>query len=345
MPYTNSFAQYQMSLQNDTMIEKNQYEFDVFIKSNSGKLNLTSYQIVLTFNEAVSNGGNLTFEYISGSSQLSNVPNIKVGIIEDIGNQMNLAAGSSHGNDTISISQIKIGTFKLTNSIPFANFSADIGWGFNGYIKTEININDTNETNPSNYFNLLSNSILPVELSSFSADINDNTVNLKWTTQTELNNYGFEVERSSNQASFQKIGFIKGNGTTTFPHTYIFSDKNISGISKFQYRLKQIDIGGKFEYSKEVRVEIIPKKYMLYQNYPNPFNPTTTIKFDLPEASQVNLNVYNILGEKVISLSNGFLEAGYHSVIFNAANLASGTYIYILQAQNFANTKKMLLLK
>ena len=345
LTHANSFAQYQMSLQNDDMIENNQYEFDIFIKSISGTTNLTSYQIVLTFNEAISQGGDLRFEYIPGSSQLSNVPNINVGIIDDIGNQKNMTAGSSHGNDTISITKIKVGTFRLTNSIPFASFSADIGWGFNGFIRTEINLNDTNETNPSEYINLLSNSILPVELSTFSADINDNVVTLKWITQTELNNLGFEVERSSGLVPFQKIGFIKGNGTTTLPHIYTFSDKNIPTSAKLLYRIKRIDIDGEFEYSKTLEVEIIPRQYKLYQNYPNPFNPTTTIKFDLPQAAEVNLTVYNLLGGKVKTLVNGMLETGFHSIVFNANNLASGTYIYKLQASGFVQVKKMLLLK
>jgi Secretion system C-terminal sorting domain len=344
--YSNSFAQYQMSLRNDTLVSGNQYEFDVFIKSIAGKINLTSYQIILTYNEAIANGGNLEFSYISGSSQLSNIPDINVGIIDDIGNQKNLVAGSSYGSDTISASNFKVGTFKITNSIPFPNnVSADIGWGFNGFIRTEVNINDTSKTNPTNNINSLANSFLPVELVSFSAEINTYTVNLEWTTKTELNNYGFEVEKSINKSSFQKIGFIKGSGTTTLQHNYSFADKNISGGTKFSYRLKQIDFAGQFEYSKEVEVEIIPKQYTLYQNYPNPFNPSTTIKFDLPQAEEVNLTVYNILGERIITLVDGLLDAGYHLVVFNGENLASGTYFYRFHTPNFVQIKKMLLLK
>ncbi len=343
--YSNSFAQYQMSLQNDTLVSTNQYEFDVFVKSTSGKINLTSYQIVFTFNETIANGGILMLNYISGSSQLSNVPNINAGIVEDIGEQRNLVAGSGHGGDTISVMNVKVGTFKITSSNAFDNFSPNIGWGFNGFIRTEVNINDTNKTNPSNHINLLTNSILPVELSSFTADLNNNSINLKWTTQTELNNYGFEIERGSVNIPFIKIGFIKGNGTTTVPHSYNFTDNNITGGTKFLYRLKQIDFDGHFKYSQELGVGITPKQYVLYQNYPNPFNPSTTITFYLPEAADVNLAVYNILGERVATLINEFLKAGSHSIIFNARDLASGIYICRYQTANFQQTKKILLLK
>ena len=138
---------------------------------------------------------------------------------------------------------------------------------------------------------------------------------------------------------------MQGYGNSNSPKEYTYTDKDLTGGTKYMYRLKQIDNDGKYQYSKEVEVEVVPKEYSLYQNYPNPFNPSTTIKFDLPESSEVNLTVYNILGEKVITLVNGMKKAGYHSVEFNAGNIASGMYIYRLQTPNFIQTKKMLLLK
>ena len=300
---------------------------------------------MLTFNNAIANNGNLTFNYISGSSQLSNVPNVNVGIVDDIGEQENLVAGSGHGSDTISAMNVKLGTFKITNSMPFDNFSSDIGWGFNGFVRTEVNINDTNRTNPSNHINKLTNSILPVELSSFTATLKNSSINLHWTTQTELNNYGFEIERGIDNESFVKIGFLKGYGTTTLPHDYSFVDHNVSGSSKFLYRLAQIDVDGHFNYSKEIEIEIIPEHYVLYQNYPNPFNPSTTIKFDLPRATEINLSIYNLLGQKVETLIKGYIEAGTYSEVFDGKDLSSGTYIYRLQTNNIVQTRKMLLLK
>ena len=191
----------------------------------------------------------------------------------------------------------------------------------------------------------MTNSILPVELSSFTATLKNSSIIIQWTTQTELNNYGFEIERGTNNTSFTKIGFIKGNGTTTLPHDYNFVDNNVSGNNKFLYRLKQIDVDGHFNYSKEIEIEILPESYVLYQNYPNPFNPSTTIKFDLPQASQVNLSIYNILGQRISTLIKGYLEPGTYSEVFDGKNLSSGTYVYRLQTLNFVQTKKMLLLK
>ena len=201
----------------------------------------------------------------------------------------------------------------------------------------------------------VSNEPLPVELTSFTADINSNNVNLNWKTATEVNNNGFEIQRAavrgqrSEVISWEKIGFVEGHGNSNSPEEYSFSDKNLTGGTKFIYRLKQIDDDGQYEYSKELEVEVVPKQFALYQNYPNPFNPTTNIKFDLPEASKVELNVYNILGEKVATLLNKTLEAGYQQVQFNGRDLASGTYIYRIEVsgsgQSFARTKKMLLLK
>lgn len=192
---------------------------------------------------------------------------------------------------------------------------------------------------------------LPVELTSFTASVNGEVVNLKWQTATEVDNYGFDIERRVNSqqsavgSQWEKIGFVKGAGNSNSPKFYSFTDKDLTGGTKFKYRLKQIDTHGKFEYSNEEEIEIIPVEYSLSQNYPNPFNPTTSIKFNLPQAAKVTLNVYNILGEQVVSLVNQNLEAGFHSIPFNASALPSGTYIYRLQADKFVQTKKMILLK
>ena len=191
---------------------------------------------------------------------------------------------------------------------------------------------------------------LPVELSSFTSSVNVNNVKLNWKTETEVNNNGFEIQRAirdqkSEVSNWEKIGFIEGHGNSNSPKEYTYTDKNLTGGTKFVYRLKQIDNDGKYQYSKEIEVEVVPKEYTLYQNYPNPFNPVTEIKYNLPEASRVTLNVYNIIGQKVTSLINGEVEAGFHSVTFDGRDLPSGTYIYRLQTPNYTQTKKMVLLK
>ena len=187
---------------------------------------------------------------------------------------------------------------------------------------------------------------LPVELSSFTASLNQNTVNLKWVTKTEVNNSRFNVERRINEGDWNTLGFVKGHGTTTESKEYSFIDKDLfAGGSKFQYRLKQIDNNGTFEYSDIVEVEVEPTEFELSQNYPNPFNPNTTIRFSIPKETQLKINIYNMLGELVETLTEGNYEAGYHKVTFNASPLPSGVYIYRIESNEFVQIKKMVLMK
>ena len=193
---------------------------------------------------------------------------------------------------------------------------------------------------------------VPVELASFSAETINNNVLLSWVTASEINNNGFEIEKLvgsgqyavGNASSWAKIGFVEGNGTTTETKSYSFIDKNVStGI--YQYRLKQIDFDGTFEYSNAIEVTVEnPKEYYLSQNYPNPFNPETKINYVIKENGFVQLSVYNILGQVVKELVNEIQSAGSHSVNFNA-DLPSGVYIYKLQTGDYISSKKMLLVK
>lgn len=186
--------------------------------------------------------------------------------------------------------------------------------------------------------------IVPVELVSFTASSIEGSVELSWVTSTETNNSGFEVQRSSG-GDFQTIAFIEGNGTTTETHAYSYSDRNLNSGS-YSYRLKQIDYDGTFKFSKVVEVDVaLLTEFVLDQNYPNPFNPSTTIKFSLPEASDVTLSIYNTLGQKVTDLVSTKLEAGRYSYEWNASNVSAGMYIYELRADKFVSIKKMILLK
>jgi Zn-dependent metalloprotease/photosystem II stability/assembly factor-like uncharacterized protein len=202
---------------------------------------------------------------------------------------------------------------------------------------------------------------LPVELTSFTANVNNNIVNLKWETATEVNNYGFEIERSLTPSAsgglskgeglcqWKKIGFVQGSGNSNSPKSYSYVDKNLFGGSKFQYRLKQIDADGKYTYSDVVEVEVVPTEYALYQNYPNPFNPTTSIRFSLPVQSKVILKVYDLIGNEITTLVNEEKPAGNFEVEFNASlvnsGLSSGVYLYKIHAGDFISTKKLILLK
>ena len=187
--------------------------------------------------------------------------------------------------------------------------------------------------------------VLPVELISFTANVIEYKVILKWETETELNNFGFEILRLAQKNKWSKIGFVEGHGTSTSRKKYSFTDKNLLGGNKFLYRLKQIDFDGKIEYSNVVEIEIVPTIFALYQNYPNPFNPTTKIRYQLPKESTVVIKIYDILGAEVITLLNEKKEPGVYEVDFNAQHLSSGTYIYRIVADGFVETKKMVLLK
>ncbi len=219
---------------------------------------------------------------------------------------------------------------------------------------------DINTINYSNRQGL--NYPLPVEITTFTANFNKNKVMLSWQTATEINNYGFEVQRLvSNEpiADWEPIGFVNGYGNSNSPRKYSFID-NINSNGKYYYRLKQLDINGVFKYSQVVGIKIgIPAKFELLQNYPNPFNPTTTISYSIPSVNtrsivrdgvkqfivNVALTIYNSLGQKLIVLVNKEQAPGNYTVQFDASNLQSGIYFYTLRVGNLVSTKKMILIK
>ena len=215
---------------------------------------------------------------------------------------------------------------------------------------------------------------LPVELTSFTANILENKVKLNWNTATEVNNYGFEILRSAqnnshsesalaDEESWEIVGFAAGHGNSNSPKEYSFIDdktsevfKNLGGLNAvLKYHLKQIDFDGKFEYSEIITVEMLratslPTEFRLQQNYPNPFNPTTTIKYSIPDAGthrgvSVQLKVYDVLGNEVSELVNEQKAPGSYKVDFDANNLSAGMYLYSLSLGGFTQTKKMLLIK
>ncbi|MGD8782323.1 MAG: T9SS type A sorting domain-containing protein [Ignavibacteria bacterium] len=198
---------------------------------------------------------------------------------------------------------------------------------------------------------------LPVELISFTASVHESSVILNWQTATEVNNYGFEIERNTplvsdippseggTEGGWQKIGFINGHGNSNSPKSYSYTDIPTGGTT-FKYRLKQIDFDGNYEYSDEVEVTLNGlTEYSLDQNYPNPFNPTTTINYQIPGTGNVTLKVYDVLGREVMTLVNEIQTSGVYSVEFNGSNLASGIYVYKLRAGDYVSVKKLMLLK
>jgi hypothetical protein len=220
--------------------------------------------------------------------------------------------------------------------------------------------------NPSSDWTKLSNAIansvaldaLPVELTSFTAQQKKSNVTLFFQTATEINNYGFEIERSTlsnkplakrlqlNAYSWIRIGFLEGHGNSNSPKQYTFEDKN-PPAGKLQYRLKQIDFDGKYEYSKIIEVDVTgPASYQLMQNYPNPFNPVTTISYQIPQYEFVTLKIFDLLGKEIATLVNEYKPAGNYTTLFKLdPSLASGMYFYQLTAGSFVDTKKLIILK
>ncbi len=238
---------------------------------------------------------------------------------------------------------IAAGTYSLT-------FSAD-----NYFPQTISNVQVSNFQSTELNVELVPNQV-PVELVSFTAEVSGNNVVLNWSTATEINNRGFEVQKlqdcpakggilPSTQQDWEDIGFVGGNGSTLEEHFYTFTENNVKP-GTYIYRLKQIDFDGSFKYSDAAEVEVdIPGGFTLEQNYPNPFNPSTSISFKIPQKSFVSLKVYNLLGSEAASLVNEEKGAGSYSIDFTATGLASGIYFYKLEAGSYIAVHKMLFLK
>ncbi len=247
---------------------------------------------------------------------------------------------NNYSGTIYSGNSVNVGLMINTDGLELGDYSMDM----------EITTNDPAHTLMVVPITMTISSEVPVELVAFNAEMVDGNVVLNWSTATELNNSGFQIEKRQKsevkgQTEFNNVGFINGKGTTTEKTFYSFKDEN-EKPGKYLYRLKQIDFDGTFSYSNVVEVEVTgPKDFALYQNYPNPFNPSTTIKFALPVKTNLSLNVYNTLGEKVAEIFKGEMEEGYHEIMFNASGLASGIYFYKIESENYSATKKMLLMK
>jgi carboxypeptidase T len=194
---------------------------------------------------------------------------------------------------------------------------------------------------------------LPVELNSFSAKAENGNILLNWKTATEINNLGFEVQRSkelnSLYSGWQTLGFVKGGGTSVTSSLYSFTDRSpLSG--KQYYRIKQVDENGTFTVYSPVEANNISSiNFSLDQNYPNPFNPSTVIKYTMPSPEIVTIKLYNVLGSEVATLLNEYKEAGIYSLNFSSNELnnkiGSGVYFYTIRAGHYTQTRKMVILK
>jgi hypothetical protein len=348
------YPQYSVEVLNSSLVNENTYEFDIYIKSTGSSFELTSYQCALSFNPSIKDGGTVAFSYLTGTSALSNLPNVSVGVYNDNGTEK-LCFASSVGSDIISTVNKKIGRFRLQNSVPFGASTSSITWNFTGNIATILTGSGYADiTNPTNFNNLNDPSLMPVELGDFIINIVKNKILLKWETITEVNVSGFEIQRSSitNSNKWEPVGFVNGYGNSSSPKNYEYQDNQIEKSGKYKYRLKTIDIDGSYSLSSVIEAEIeIPQYFNLKQNFPNPFNPSTTIRYSIKSESLVKLTIYNSIGEIVETLVEQQQPSGSYDIVWNAKDLASGIYIYRLVAtssagnENYAATNKMQLLK
>jgi hypothetical protein len=348
----------------------NTFKFSVYLKNTSATtFAFLGGQWAFTFNKNILNGGTLTGAIISSGIDSTFRPNSPtVNTTSTPGRLVFTAKLPANGGPCLPIGDsLKIFEAEFTNTVNFAVDTLKLAWRTTSPSPTQVSYYTSSVgncaqnigagailalTSPAVY----GDPILPVELSSFTASSVRRDININWTTQTEVNSRSFEIERqtigNNQSAEWKTIGSVSASGTSTSPKEYSFTDKNLNS-GKFSYRLKMIDNDGTFKYSDAIETEIaLPKDYAISQNYPNPFNPTTRIDYQLPFDSKVTLELYGITGEKIATLINSELSAGYYTadVNANALNLASGVYIYRMtaqnpNAQNFVQVKKLMLTK
>jgi hypothetical protein len=306
-------------------------------------------------NGTVSGGGVLT---ISNTGDFTGT----VTTITDVSDWWKIAAGSS-GSVPISFSESGVGATLSLREFTSSSYTDNGGEGTsvqswsNGDSKSYTLIASkyyalkTASALLSGGYTITVTGPLPVELTFFVAAVVGAQIVLQWETATEVNNFGFEIERTviskqSSVISWSKTGFVEGSGTSNSAKEYSFTDKNLNA-GTYSYRLKQIDRDGQFTYSQEVEIIIgnAPSIFELKQNFPNPFNPASVISYQLPFTGHVSLIVYDAIGNEVVILVNEVKEAGYHSATFNASNLSTGVYFVRLQSDDAMQMKKMMLLK
>jgi hypothetical protein len=197
----------------------------------------------------------------------------------------------------------------------------------------------------------ISSNVLPVEMVSFTASTSGLNAQLHWSTATEVNNYGFEIQRRSAESEsigqWLKVGFVPGVGSSSSPHQYSYADQGLAQ-GRYDYRIKQIDKNGSFKYSSAAQVEvgIAPKEFTLSQSYPNPFNPSTTVEFSVARNDRAVVRVFNVLGQEVATLFDGTAEAGkLYQARFDASRMSSGMYFVQLQSNGQSKMQKMVFLK
>jgi N-acetylneuraminic acid mutarotase len=323
--------------------------------SGGGALSVTVYNgLIYTFGGSTYNNqiwAALPYVYAYNPqtdtwTQKQNMPTPRFALRTYLVNNKIYALGGSQGENT-SLATIEVYDPETDSWDTQGDMPVQLSWFTSAVVDNLIYVigGTTNWQNISGAVLVYAPPPVPVELTSFTGSANGKQITLNWSTATELNNLGFEIQRRTEGKDFFTVGFVNGHGTTTEPQNYSYADRKLDN-GKYYYRLKQVDYDGSYEYSDVVEVDYrVFNSYLLEQNYPNPFNPTTIIGFGVQNKSNVKITVLNSIGEEVAVLLNEGREPGFYQVEFNAANLPSGVYFYQLRAGSFVETKKMLLLK
>lgn len=336
--------------------------FDIYIHHTnlpeSGPFEYAAGEYYFNFNPAIASLGSLTYSIVPGSSEFTNPAAVPINpevVEKQLRLYRNIPIGAGTGPIISSVFPgTRVVTVKLETTDPTINiFLLDLEWrdstvtDNDPYTKSFAFIDGVMTDITNNGTLVIDDEPLPVELSSFNSAVNRNNIILNWSTVTETNNSGFEIERKvSGNNIWSKVGFTPGNGNSASPKNYSFIDSKLNSGS-YNYRLKQIDFNGNYEYF-ELQNEVIisvPEKIFLSQNYPNPFNPVTKIDFDIKSDGFVSLKLFDVSGRQVKTLINEFKNPGYYVIELDASELPSGVYYYRLESGNFTSTKKLILLK
>ncbi len=193
----------------------------------------------------------------------------------------------------------------------------------------------------------LNNTITHVELTSFEVNVRETNVVLRWQSSNELNNAGFEIQRQSNQSDFETIAFIQPDRSTNSGQNYEFTDKELPP-DLYTYRLKQIDIDGTIQFSKEISVQIeTPKEFKLAPSYPNPFRKNVNLVLQTSERAFLSIRIYNILGQEITRLISEEREAGAYTIQWNGLDrqqrqVAHGIYFVTLWRQSSGGSEQLV---
>jgi len=301
--------------------------------NNNSTVNDNGYNIVEFSNYAFSATGDITGDQVS----------------------LNLSSTLA-GNNTLNGTQ----TLKTTSG----SVAINAGTSVQGSHPVEIPSTDQRGANRNGatdigaYEYYYDDGSLPVELTSFTAENRSGGVLLKWTTESEIENLGFLIEKQildtgcwMEIAGYLTNTALEGHGSTTERHDYQFIDKAVQPGVTYEYRLGDVDYNGKVTWHRKVEIKVkiegakIPTEFGLQRAYPNPFNPTTTISYQLASASLVKISIYDVRGKLVETLVNGQKDRGNYSIVWDAGGLSSGIYFYKIAAGEYNKVNKCLLIR